>query len=63
MACGIQLAEQRSPKNQQQVGARHVRNGTAKQWEAEFSPWLLELFNSRHAGLLVELGYECAQSF
>jgi len=60
MARGVQLAERLSLKNQQQGGARHVRNGAAKQWEAEFSPRLRELFKSRHLGLLVKLGYQRA---
>lgn len=60
LARGLQLVEVHSLKNQQKGGARHVRKGTARQWETEFSPRMLELFNLRHQNLLVVLGYEPA---
>jgi hypothetical protein len=60
LARGLQLVELLSLKNHKAGDARHVRKGTARQWESEFSPRMLDLFNRRHHELLVGLGYETA---
>ena len=53
----IQIAARRSRKNLVAASQSHFRNGTAKQFESEFSTEVRDDFNILYNGLVEKLGY------
>lgn len=55
---GVEIADQLSLKNQKKSETAHVRKGTLKQWESEFTTLNKDLFKNMNGDLLIKLGYE-----
>lgn len=57
---GLEIVDAYRLKNRVKSDTGHVRKGTARQWENEFSPLVSKLFKEAYGDLLIKLGYQHA---